>query len=123
MAKNSVALLGPPRRSSQGKTKIWNPPIMAITALNRMTGVHIGTVIFQNLCQALAPSTVAASYSERGTSCKVARKITIALPWAHMWTRISDGLANCGLERKGMIGTCKAWRVELIAPHCVLSKN
>ena len=45
-----------------------------------MTGVLIGIVTKRNCCQELAPSTIAASYNERGTSCRPARKITTALP-------------------------------------------
>ena len=45
-----------------------------------MIGLHMGSVMCRNLCQPLAPSTVAASYSVRGTSCSAARKMTTAVP-------------------------------------------
>ena len=47
-----------------------------------MAGVHMGIVTCLKRCHWFAPSTSAASYKERGTSCSAARKITIAVPCA-----------------------------------------
>lgn len=48
--------------------------------LKNSTGEIIGRVMLQNLRQALAPSTFAASYSSLGTCLRPARKITIGAP-------------------------------------------
>ncbi len=54
-------------------SKYWKLLIIPITSVNRTTGVIIGSVTWRNRCQALAPSTVIASYSSRGTFRSPAR--------------------------------------------------
>ena len=45
--------------------------------LKNVVGVSIGRVTLVNLCQAFAPSMVAASYSSPGTPCRPARYMTM----------------------------------------------
>jgi len=58
----------------------WKACTICMIMLKKITGVMSGTVMRQNCCALLAPSISAASYSDCGTFCSAARKITMAEP-------------------------------------------
>ena len=47
--------------STWDSVKICRPPMVEVTAVNRITGRSSGTVIRQKVCRGEAPSTLAAS--------------------------------------------------------------
>src|SRR5690606_6048107 len=57
-----------------------------------------GSVTRQNLCQAPAPSTSAASYSTRGTPLSAARKMSMAAPLLQTVMSTSDGFDHSSLD-------------------------
>ncbi|MNU04812.1 hypothetical protein D3C72_2493850 [compost metagenome] len=61
--------------------------------LKKITGVMIGIVTFRNICIFEAPSIAAASYSDCGTFCSAARKITIAEPNCQALSRMMVQIA------------------------------
>src|SRR5262245_38688697 len=72
VAISSVAPAGPPLVStliSWKSVKVKSTENVITTA---MIGVSSGEVIFTNICQRVAPSSVAASYSDGGTVCSPA---------------------------------------------------
>ena len=60
MGTTFVAFAGPPCVRSHGIGKYWKALIAARRMATIDTGFSSGNVIFQNLCQGLAPSTSAA---------------------------------------------------------------
>ena len=59
-----VAFAGPPAVRLTDSSNSCKVPLMDMMADITMVGISSGTVIFQNVCQPLAPSILAASYTE-----------------------------------------------------------
>jgi hypothetical protein len=52
---------------------VCSPPIVDAITVKRITGFIIGITMRHNVCQRLAPSTVAASSTSPGMACSLAR--------------------------------------------------
>ena len=63
-----------------GPLNSWKACTVCMIRLKKITGVMSGIVMRKNCCHFDAPSISAASYSEVGTFCSAARKITMAEP-------------------------------------------
>src|SRR3954470_24886563 len=90
--------------------KICIVPITPMIRLNRMYGLSIGTVTFQNRRHALAPSMLAASYSCCGIDCNPASQMIMPAPALHRLIRISDGLDQFSLCNHN--GGVKRWPIR-----------
>src|SRR5699024_2864849 len=73
--------------------------IMVYIPLSKIKGFKVGIVIFQNVCQAEAPSTMAASYILLSTFCIPDRKINNCTPHIHKHI-IMLSITNIKMEEK-----------------------
>src|SRR5439155_245098 len=69
-----VAPSGPPPVNTMTSANTWNAPMIPVTRTNSVTGESSGNVTRQKRCQALAPSTRAASRYGWGMARSPARK-------------------------------------------------
>src|SRR3990170_5896271 len=69
---DSVAVPGPPLVSTLGRSMILKASISRMRITVEVTGRICGQETFQNICQRLAPSTMAASSSSVGTLSRAA---------------------------------------------------
>ena len=67
MARVWYSSSGLPKRSTQTWVKTWKFQITESVVTMTISGRRIGRVTARNTCHGLAPSTVAASESSRGT--------------------------------------------------------
>src|SRR5262245_15249977 len=85
--------------------------------LKKMVGVKSGITTCQRRCQALAPSMVAASNNDCGTSFKPAKKINIGTPQpVHREIRIKPGFAQSALRNQPILGAPKSSSPALTSP-------
>jgi ribosomal protein S18 acetylase RimI-like enzyme len=69
-----------PNPKITGSVNSCRPPIVATITVNNSVGLSNGTVIRQNCCHGLAPSTAAASYSSLGMACMAPSRISALYP-------------------------------------------
>ena len=71
-----VLLPGPPCAIVYGISKVCSAVMVRKIIATTMDGTSMGSVIWKNCCSFVAPSTSAASYSERGMVCRPASRIS-----------------------------------------------
>src|SRR5215207_2505905 len=101
--------LGAPARATarQGKhhVKGVEVSIETITRLIKSMGASRGSITRVNLCQTLAPSTLAASITSSGRVCSPAyKRIMLKAVPRQMFATVTEASATCGSERKGTEG-------------------
>src|SRR5215475_1956470 len=99
-----VALAGPPRVSTQMSWKSVKVNRTENVITTAMIGVSSGYVTWRNICQRLAPSMMAASYSDGGTVCRPASRV-MAMNGTprQMLAKITDQRAFHGSPRKSIL--------------------
>src|SRR5215472_11494459 len=99
-----VALTGPPRVIAQMSWKSVKVNSTENVITTAMIGVSSGYVTKRNICQRLAPSMVAASYSVGDTVCSPANNV-MAMNGTprQMLAKITDQRAFQGSPRKSML--------------------
>ena len=67
---------GPPSVMTWKSSNTWNAEIIVRIDASRIVGFSSGSVMWRKICHGLAPSTRAASVTERGIACNAAMKMT-----------------------------------------------
>ena len=80
-----------PSVNRKGMSNICIPPTSDVTKIKIKMGFKSGKVIRVNICQTLAPSTMAASYSGRGIEVIPAIKMIMVCPnQVHHWMKTTS---------------------------------
>jgi len=76
----SVLPSGPASVITWNSSNTWNAEIIVRIDASKIVGFSSGSVMCRKICHGLAPSTLAASVTDRGIACRAAMKITRLYP-------------------------------------------
>jgi hypothetical protein len=102
-------------------SKVCSAVMVRKISATMIEGISIGIVICQNCCQRVAPSTSAASYSERGIICSPASRISAmkADVFQTMVAQIAV-IAQPGRQQPHVGVTPQAQAAQHVVDHAVL---